>query len=137
LSISIDFGAAYSGVTYATSNPPEIHHIRVWPGFNGVLSKVPTCLLYDDLGDIRGWGIAAKTMRLRRGWVRSERSAAFPYSSNMEQSSELNVRFKLTMDPELPYGVHTVLPVRLYPYLRRSSSIDSNIAREIDTGCNC
>ncbi|KAF9510334.1 hypothetical protein BS47DRAFT_1319737 [Hydnum rufescens UP504] len=68
----MDFGAAYSSASYVASTCEEVHQILAWPGSNTPVSKIPTCLVYDALGHIRAWGVEAKDMGLRRGWVRSE-----------------------------------------------------------------
>ncbi|KAF9510362.1 hypothetical protein BS47DRAFT_1409176 [Hydnum rufescens UP504] len=70
--VFIDFGAAYSGVSYGTSAPGEVHPILVWPGSSHSSSKVPTCLVYDSLRHIRAWGFEAKDMGLKKGWIRCE-----------------------------------------------------------------
>ncbi|KAF9510321.1 hypothetical protein BS47DRAFT_1396058 [Hydnum rufescens UP504] len=70
--VSIDFGAAYSSASYATSTSREVRQIPASPGSGHSFSKIPTCLVYDDLGDIRAWGVEAKDMILKKGWVRSE-----------------------------------------------------------------
>ncbi|KAF9510329.1 hypothetical protein BS47DRAFT_1487511 [Hydnum rufescens UP504] len=67
--ISIDFGAAYSGVSYVTPGSGEVH---AWTGSSGSLSKIPTCLVYDALGHIRAWGLEAKDISLKKGWIRCE-----------------------------------------------------------------
>ncbi|KAF9510347.1 hypothetical protein BS47DRAFT_1396083 [Hydnum rufescens UP504] len=70
--VSIDFGATYSGLSYAISSPGEVRQILAWPGSTHSFSKIPTCLVYDALGDIRAWGLEATDMRLKKGWVRCE-----------------------------------------------------------------
>ncbi|KAF9502741.1 hypothetical protein BS47DRAFT_1463358 [Hydnum rufescens UP504] len=70
--VSIDFGATHSGVSYAISSPGEVHQILAWPGSSHSCSKIPTCLVYDTLGDIRAWGLEATDMSLKKGWVRCE-----------------------------------------------------------------
>ncbi|KAF9511780.1 hypothetical protein BS47DRAFT_1140730 [Hydnum rufescens UP504] len=70
--VSIDFGTTYSGVSYAISSPGEVRQILAWPGSTHYFSKIPTCLVYDALGDIRAWGLEATDMRLKKGWVRCE-----------------------------------------------------------------
>ncbi|KAF9510360.1 hypothetical protein BS47DRAFT_1331774 [Hydnum rufescens UP504] len=66
--VSIDFGTTYSGVSYAISSPGEVRQILAWPGSTHSFSKIPTCLVYDALGDIRAWGLKATDMRLKKGW---------------------------------------------------------------------
>jgi hypothetical protein len=73
LIVSIDFGAACSGVSYATSGADIVNPIISWPGSSDTFRKIPTCLVYDGLGDVRAWGLEAKDINLRKGWVRCER----------------------------------------------------------------
>ncbi|KAF9511742.1 hypothetical protein BS47DRAFT_1298549, partial [Hydnum rufescens UP504] len=70
--VSIDFGATHTGVSYAISTPGEVHQILAWPGSSDSFSKVPTCLVYDALGDIRAWGLEAVDINLKKGWLRCE-----------------------------------------------------------------
>ncbi|KAF9503115.1 hypothetical protein BS47DRAFT_1402731, partial [Hydnum rufescens UP504] len=67
--VSIDFGAACSGVSYTISSHGEVREILVWPGSSRPFSKIPTCLVYDALGDIRAWGLEATDISLKKGWV--------------------------------------------------------------------
>jgi hypothetical protein len=67
--VSIDFGAAYSGVSYAASTSGEMHQILTWPGSSASLPKIPTCLVYDALGHLRAWGLEAKDLSLKKGWA--------------------------------------------------------------------
>ncbi|KAF9511754.1 hypothetical protein BS47DRAFT_1486679 [Hydnum rufescens UP504] len=70
--VSIDFGAACSGVSYTISSNGEVREILVWPGSSRSFSKIPTCLVYDALGDVRAWGLEATDISLKKGWVRCE-----------------------------------------------------------------
>ncbi|KAF9510325.1 hypothetical protein BS47DRAFT_87805 [Hydnum rufescens UP504] len=70
--VSIDFGATHSGASYVTSTSGQVHQILAWPGSSASVSKIPTCLVYDALCHIRAWGVEAKAMDLRKGWVRCE-----------------------------------------------------------------
>ena len=72
LFVSIDFGATHSGVSYATSTNGKVVPIISWPGSSDPFRKIPTCLVYDNLGDVRAWGIEARDINLRRGWIRCE-----------------------------------------------------------------
>jgi hypothetical protein len=72
LSVSVDFGATHSGVSYASSTNGKVIPITSWPGSNDPFHKIPTCLVYDGRGDLRAWGFRARDINLRRGWVRCE-----------------------------------------------------------------
>ncbi|KAF9511772.1 hypothetical protein BS47DRAFT_1486686 [Hydnum rufescens UP504] len=58
--VAIDFGAVSSGVSYAASTSGDMHQILI-----------PTCLVYDALGHVRAWGLEAKDLSLKRGWVQA------------------------------------------------------------------
>ncbi|KAG6334314.1 hypothetical protein ID866_4779 [Astraeus odoratus] len=62
MSISIDFGTTFSGVAYASSRIQSgtIQQILRWPGSVETFRKVPTCLLYDEHGQVLAWGLEAK-----------------------------------------------------------------------------
>jgi hypothetical protein len=72
LSISIDLGTTHSAVAFCTSSSPQVSQISYWPGSSHPFPKIPTCVVYDGLGDVRAWGVEAKEITLRKGWVRSE-----------------------------------------------------------------
>jgi molecular chaperone DnaK (HSP70) len=58
LSISIDFGTTFSGVAYGSSRIAQ--QILIWPGANETYRKIPTCLVYDENGELKAWGLEAK-----------------------------------------------------------------------------
>lgn len=68
LCIAIDFGTVLSGVACGMYTPGSVQQI-LWPGSN---RKIPTCLVYDDLGTLRAWGFNARNRSLRDGWIRCE-----------------------------------------------------------------
>ncbi|KAF9505410.1 hypothetical protein BS47DRAFT_1374308 [Hydnum rufescens UP504] len=104
LCISIDLGTTHSAVAFGTSASPTASQIYYWPGSSHPFPKIPTCVVYDGLGDVRAWGVEAKETTLRKGWVRSE-------------------WFKLGLDPSFATnGVHTMLPVQLAPPLPKDSA---------------
>jgi hypothetical protein len=70
--VSIDFGATHSGVSYAISTTGEVRQILAWPESSHSFSKIPTCLVYDTLGDIRTWDLEATDINLKKGWVPCE-----------------------------------------------------------------
>ena len=79
LCISLDFGATYSAVAFGTPASPKLNHIYTWPGSSDAFRKIPTCIVYDSLGDVRAWGVEAKEISLRKGWVRSEWYVSLSY----------------------------------------------------------
>jgi hypothetical protein len=62
MSISIDFGTTFSGVAYGSSriSGGQVQQILTWPGSVETYRKIPTCLLYDEGGQILAWGLEAK-----------------------------------------------------------------------------
>ncbi|KAF9503118.1 hypothetical protein BS47DRAFT_1402735 [Hydnum rufescens UP504] len=75
--VAIDFGAASSGVSYTASTSGEMHRVLAWPGSSASLPKIPTCLVYDALGSIRAWGLEAKDLSLKKGWVQAVAKSKF------------------------------------------------------------
>ncbi|KAG1839323.1 actin-like ATPase domain-containing protein [Suillus subalutaceus] len=74
MSISIDFGTTFSGVAYASSRiaSGKIQQILHWPGSFETFRKVPTCLLYDEHGQVLAWGLEAKNASSMPGTTRCE-----------------------------------------------------------------
>jgi hypothetical protein len=62
MSISVDFGTTFSGVSYGSSRIEggTIQQILKWPGSDETHRKIPTCLLYDSRGQVVAWGLEAK-----------------------------------------------------------------------------
>ncbi|KAI9057551.1 actin-like ATPase domain-containing protein [Trametes sanguinea] len=63
LSVSIDFGTTFSGVAYGSSRiaAGKVQQILNWPGSFETFRKIPTCLLYDESGQVIAWGLEAKS----------------------------------------------------------------------------
>ena len=72
LVVSIDLGSTHSGVSFATSTDGIVIPIISWPGSSYPCRKIPTCLVYDSRSDVRAWGLEARDINLKRGWVRHE-----------------------------------------------------------------
>ncbi|PFH45983.1 hypothetical protein AMATHDRAFT_157088 [Amanita thiersii Skay4041] len=72
--IAIDFGSTFSGVAYGSARIAggRIQQILNWPGASGPMSKVPTCLLYDELGRVLAWGLEAESAGLIKNTFRRE-----------------------------------------------------------------
>ncbi|KAF9511530.1 hypothetical protein BS47DRAFT_1395036 [Hydnum rufescens UP504] len=97
LYVAVDFGATHSGLSYTTSSNGKVIPIISWPGSSDPFRKIPTCLVYDNLGDLRAWGLQARDINLRRGWLRCE-------------------WFKMLLDPEsAPSTINTLLPMGKQP----------------------
>ncbi|KAF9511534.1 hypothetical protein BS47DRAFT_1298819 [Hydnum rufescens UP504] len=103
LYISVDFGATHSSVSYASSTNGKVIPIASWPGSSDRLRKIPTCLVYDDRGDLRAWGFRARDINLRRGWVRCEWQVVALYPGMFKLWLDLESA-PSTICPSLPAG---------------------------------
>lgn len=74
MSISIDFGTTFSGVSYGSSRIESgaVQQILAWPGAAETFRKIPTCLLYDEMGRVVAWGLEAKNASPQPGTMRCE-----------------------------------------------------------------
>ncbi|KAI0033033.1 actin-like ATPase domain-containing protein [Vararia minispora EC-137] len=104
MSVSIDFGTTFSGVAYGSSRIAggSIQQILRWPGSSETFRKVPTCLLYDEEGIVRAWGLEANNTRVVPGYYKCEWFKLFLEPRTLRDESAL--------DPRLPS-----LPVRKKP----------------------
>ena len=74
MSVSIDFGTTFSGVSYGSSRIASgtVQQILIWPGASENFRKIPTCLLYDEGGRVAAWGLEAKNASPSPGTTRCE-----------------------------------------------------------------
>lgn len=74
MSVSIDFGTTFSGVAYGSSRIAggNVQQILSWPGASENFRKIPTCLLYDEDGQVLAWGLEAKNSSPMPGTIRCE-----------------------------------------------------------------
>ncbi|KAI0270643.1 actin-like ATPase domain-containing protein [Gloeopeniophorella convolvens] len=96
MSVSIDFGTTFSGVAYGSSRiaAGKVQQILHWPGSMETFRKVPTCLLYDDRGQVLAWGLEAKNANPTPGSIKCEWFKLF-----LEPHA---LRDQNTIDPRLP-----------------------------------
>ncbi|KAI0370869.1 actin-like ATPase domain-containing protein [Pilatotrama ljubarskyi] len=96
LSVSIDFGTTFSGVAYGSSRiaAGKVQQILNWPGSFETFRKIPTCLLYDQTGQVIAWGIEAKNAGPVPGAVKCEWFKLF-----LEPHA---LRDEASVDPRLP-----------------------------------
>ncbi|KAH7882185.1 actin-like ATPase domain-containing protein [Phlebopus sp. FC_14] len=101
MSISIDFGTTFSGVAYASSRiaSGNIQQILHWPGSFETFRKVPTCLLYDEHGQVLAWGLEAKNASPMPGTIRCEWFKLFLEPRALRDESAVDPRL-----PQLPPG---------------------------------
>ncbi|KAI9451257.1 hypothetical protein BJY52DRAFT_1298655 [Lactarius psammicola] len=96
MSVSIDFGTTFSGVAYGSSRiaAGKVQQILHWPGAMETFRKVPTCLLYDERGQVLAWGLEAKNANPVPGSIKCEWFKLF-----LEPHA---LRDQNTVDPRLP-----------------------------------
>ncbi|KAF8556771.1 actin-like ATPase domain-containing protein [Imleria badia] len=101
MSISIDFGTTFSGVAYASSRIASgvIQQILHWPGSFETFRKVPTCLLYDEHGQVLAWGLEAKNASPMPGTLRCEWFKLFLEPRALRDESAIDPRL-----PQIPPG---------------------------------
>ncbi|KAJ4481021.1 hypothetical protein J3R30DRAFT_3287382 [Lentinula aciculospora] len=102
MSISIDFGTTFSGVAYGSSRIAggQVQQILSWPGSVETYRKIPTCLLYDEGGQILAWGLEAKHTALPNTY-RCEWFKLFLEPRALRDDSAIDPRL-----PQLPPGKH-------------------------------
>ncbi|KAH9982005.1 actin-like ATPase domain-containing protein [Russula compacta] len=96
VSIAIDFGTTFSGVAYGSSRiaSGKVQQILHWPGSMETFRKVPTCLLYDERGQVLAWGLEAKNANPVPGCIKCEWFKLFLEPHALRDQS--------TVDPRLP-----------------------------------
>ncbi|KZP30051.1 actin-like ATPase domain-containing protein [Athelia psychrophila] len=101
MSISIDFGTTFSGVAYGSSRiaAGKVQQILSWPGSFETFRKVPTCLLYNDQGQVLAWGLEAKNASPMPGTIRTEWFKLFLEPHALRDESAIDPRL-----PQLPPG---------------------------------
>ncbi|KAG8215222.1 hypothetical protein J3R82DRAFT_8765 [Butyriboletus roseoflavus] len=117
MSISIDFGTfsnyaafpafhsrpgtTFSGVAYASARIASgaVQQILHWPGSVETFRKVPTCLLYDEQGQVLAWGLEAKNASSMPGTLRCEWFKLFLEPRALRDESAIDPRL-----PQIPPG---------------------------------
>lgn len=105
LSVSIDFGTTFSGVAYGSSRiaAGKVQQILNWPGSFETFRKIPTCLLYDENGQVIAWGIQAKTASPMPGATKCEWFKLFLEPHALRDEHAVDPRL-----PSLPPGKQAV-----------------------------
>ncbi|KAG8732129.1 hypothetical protein FRC10_001198 [Ceratobasidium sp. 414] len=95
MSISIDFGTTFSGVAFGSSRIAggRVQQILQWPGSFENFRKIPTCLLYNEHGQVLTWGLEAKNAPPMPGSIRCEWFKLFLEPKSLRDG---------TVDPRLP-----------------------------------
>ncbi|KAA1466844.1 actin-like ATPase domain-containing protein [Dentipellis sp. KUC8613] len=101
MSVSIDFGTTFSGVAYGSSRiaAGKVQQILHWPGSLETFRKVPTCLLYDEQGQVMAWGLEAKNASPMPNCTKCEWFKLFLEPHALRDESAVDPRL-----PRLPPG---------------------------------
>ncbi|KII84108.1 hypothetical protein PLICRDRAFT_168186 [Plicaturopsis crispa FD-325 SS-3] len=101
MSVSIDFGTTFSGIAYGSSRiaAGRVQQILHWPGSFETFRKIPTCLLYDEHGQVLAWGLEAKNASPMAGTTRCEWFKLFLEPHVLRDEGAIDPRL-----PELPRG---------------------------------
>lgn len=127
---------AYASSRIASGTIQQILH---WPGSFETFRKVPTCLLYDEHGQVLAWGLEAKNASPMLGTVRCEWYVSVPFFFWPAVTCRdvllplVSIRFKLflepralrdetTIDPRLPQLPASSPPRRAVTYAVSHSS---------------
>ncbi|KAI0316964.1 hypothetical protein OF83DRAFT_1123827, partial [Amylostereum chailletii] len=107
MSVSIDFGTTFSGVAYGSSRiaAGKVQQVLRWPGAQETFRKVPTCLLYDEHGQMLAWGLEAKNAGPAPGHIKCEWFKLFLEPHALRDES--------AVDPRLPPLPPNKTPVQL------------------------
>ncbi|KAI6046624.1 actin-like ATPase domain-containing protein [Pisolithus marmoratus] len=111
MSISIDFvlsltyHVCFKLQAYASSriHSGTIQQILHWPGSFETFRKVPTCLLYDEHGQVIAWGLEAKNASPMPGTYRCEWFKLFLEPRALRDESAVDPRL-----PQLPPGKNAI-----------------------------
>lgn len=101
MSVSIDFGTTFSGVAYGSSRIAggKVQQILQWPGSFETFRKIPTCLLYDDQGQVLAWGLEAKNANVMQGGYKCEWFKLFLEPKALRDDGSVDPRL-----PKIPPG---------------------------------
>ncbi|KAF5345803.1 hypothetical protein D9756_010885 [Leucocoprinus leucothites] len=97
MSVAVDFGTTFSGVAYGSSRIAggRVQQILNWPGSVETFRKIPTCLLYDEYGQVIAWGLEAKNASPMAGTMKCEWFKLFLEPKALRDES--------SVDPRLPF----------------------------------
>lgn len=94
--LPLTYTQAYGSSRIAAGNVQQIIH---WPGSFETFRKVPTCLLYDQHGQVLAWGLEAKNASLMPGTVRCEWYITHAFWYFIGINDDDFHRFKLFLEP--------------------------------------
>lgn len=101
MSVSIDFGTTFSGIAYGSSRLAggAVQQILHWPGTTETFRKIPTCLLYDESGNLLAWGLEAKNTNQLPGMYKCEWFKLYLEPQTLRDADAVDPRL-----PALPPG---------------------------------
>ncbi|KAI0085598.1 actin-like ATPase domain-containing protein [Irpex rosettiformis] len=102
ISVSIDFGTYLTRLfAYGSSRiaAGKVQQILNWPGSFETFRKIPTCMLYDEYGQIISWGIEAKNATPMGGAIKCEWFKLFLEPHALRDENAVDPRL-----PSLPTG---------------------------------
>ncbi|KAF8735260.1 hypothetical protein AX14_002404 [Amanita brunnescens Koide BX004] len=105
MSVAIDFGTTFSGVAFGSARIAggKVQQILNWPGSFETFRKIPTCLLYDEHGQVLAWGLEAKNASPMPGTIRCEWFKLFLEPQALRDESSIDPRL-----PRLPPGKRAI-----------------------------
>ncbi|KAF8622621.1 hypothetical protein AX15_006876 [Amanita polypyramis BW_CC] len=105
MSVAIDFGTTFSGVAYGSARIAggKVQQILNWPGSFETFRKIPTCLLYDEQGQVLAWGLEAKNASPMNSTIRCEWFKLFLEPQALRDESTIDPRL-----PRLPPGKRAI-----------------------------
>ncbi|KAJ8482579.1 hypothetical protein ONZ51_g5262 [Trametes cubensis] len=135
LSVSIDFGTTFSGVAYGSSRiaAGKVQQILNWPGSFETFRKIPTCLLYDQNGQILAWGIEAKNAGPIPGAIKCEWFKLFLEPKALRDEADVDPRL-----PALPPGKRAIdlivdFLTCLWDYAKQQITREIGAVADLDT----
>ncbi|KAJ6526569.1 hypothetical protein DFH09DRAFT_936040 [Mycena vulgaris] len=140
LVIAIDFGTTFSGVAYGSSRiaSGKVQQILNWPGSSETFRKarqffIPTCLLYDEHGQILAWGLEAKNASAMQGTSRYEWFKLFLEPRALRDESALDPRLPSLPPGKTPTDLITEFLSCLWEYAREQITRDIGAIADLNS----
>ncbi|KAJ7279039.1 actin-like ATPase domain-containing protein [Mycena rebaudengoi] len=143
LVIAIDFGTTFSGVAYRSSRiaSGNVQQVLNWPGSSETFRKarsflaffIPTCLLYDEQGQVLAWGLEAKNASPMHGTSRYEWFKLFLDPRALRDDGQLDPRLPLLPDGQQPTELITAFLSCLWEYAREQITRDIGAIADLNS----
>ncbi|KAI0297007.1 hypothetical protein B0F90DRAFT_1742262 [Multifurca ochricompacta] len=135
VSVSIDFGTTFSGVAYGSSRiaAGKVQQILHWPGSMETFRKVPTCIVYDERGQVLAWGLEAKNANPVPGSIKCEWFKLFLEPHALRDQSAVDPRL-----PPLPPGkkpIHLIVDFLycMWEYAKEQITREIGVVADLDS----